>query len=67
MDTDVSRNAAEVERSASEASKIILKPLRSEIDRYLAPPGYSVFSGVCLLLIRRCARQDRGRSWLRIR
>jgi hypothetical protein len=34
------RNQAEVERSASEASKVVLKPLeRDQIDRYLNPPA----------------------------
>jgi SAM-dependent methyltransferase len=34
------RNQAEIERSASEASKIILKPIdRTQIDRYLNPPA----------------------------
>ena len=33
------RNQAEIERSASEAAKIVLRPLeRSQIDRYLNPP-----------------------------
>jgi ubiquinone/menaquinone biosynthesis C-methylase UbiE len=45
MKTRVSRNLAEVERSASEASKIVLKPLeRSETDRYLAPPADTPFA-----------------------
>jgi ubiquinone/menaquinone biosynthesis C-methylase UbiE len=45
MSTHVSRNLAEVERSASEASKIVLKPLdRSEIDRYIAPPADTPFA-----------------------
>jgi SAM-dependent methyltransferase len=44
MDTQASRNLAEVERSASEASKIVLEPLqRSEIDRYIAPPADTPF------------------------
>src|ERR1700694_2642909 len=34
------RNQAEVERSASEASKVVLKPMeRDQIDRYLNPPA----------------------------
>src|SRR5271154_4698875 len=34
------RNQAEVERSASEASKVVLRPLeRSQIDRYMNPPA----------------------------
>jgi ubiquinone/menaquinone biosynthesis C-methylase UbiE len=34
------RNRAEVERSASEASKIVLKPVdRAQIDRYMNPPA----------------------------
>ncbi len=34
------RNQAEIERSASEASKVVLKPLdRTQIDRYLNPPA----------------------------
>jgi ubiquinone/menaquinone biosynthesis C-methylase UbiE len=34
------RNQAEIERSASEASKVVLKPLeRAQIDRYLNPPA----------------------------
>ena len=34
------RNRAEVERSASEASKVVVKPLpRSQIDRYINPPS----------------------------
>ncbi|HWO28490.1 MAG TPA: methyltransferase domain-containing protein [Candidatus Acidoferrum sp.] len=45
MKTRVSRNLAEVERSASEASKIVLKPVeRSETDRYLAPPADTPFA-----------------------
>jgi ubiquinone/menaquinone biosynthesis C-methylase UbiE len=34
------RNLAEIQRSASEASKIVLKPIpRSQIDRYMDPPA----------------------------
>ncbi len=34
------RNQAEIERSASEASKVVLKPVdRAQIDRYLNPPA----------------------------
>jgi ubiquinone/menaquinone biosynthesis C-methylase UbiE len=34
------RNQAEIERSASEAAKVVLKPLdRAQIERYLDPPG----------------------------
>jgi SAM-dependent methyltransferase len=34
------RDRAEIERSASEASKVVLKPLdRAQIDRYLNPPA----------------------------
>jgi ubiquinone/menaquinone biosynthesis C-methylase UbiE len=34
------RNQAEIERSASEASKVVLKPTqRAQIDRYLNPPA----------------------------
>lgn len=34
------RNQAEIERSASEASKVVLQPLdRADIDRYLNPPA----------------------------
>ncbi len=34
------RNQAEIERSASEAAKVVLKPLeRAQVDRYLDPPA----------------------------
>jgi hypothetical protein len=34
------RNQAEIERSAAEAEKVVLKPLeRAQIDRYLNPPA----------------------------
>ncbi len=34
------RNQAEIERSASEAAKVVLKPInRTQIDRYLDPPA----------------------------
>ena len=34
------RNQAEIERSASEAAKVVLEPLeRAQIDRYLDPPA----------------------------
>ena len=41
MDTRLAeRNQAEIERSASEASKVVLKPLdRAQIERYMNPPA----------------------------
>jgi hypothetical protein len=39
MSSQLFRNQSEIERSASEASKLVLKPLKpAEIDRYLNPP-----------------------------
>jgi SAM-dependent methyltransferase len=38
------RDRAEIERSASEASKVVLKPLdRAQIDRYLNPPADTIY------------------------
>ncbi len=38
------RNQAEIERSASEASKVVLKPTqRAQIDRYLNPPADTAY------------------------
>jgi SAM-dependent methyltransferase len=39
------RNVAEIERSAFEASKVVLKPTeRTEIDRYLNPPAHTPYA-----------------------
>ena len=38
------RNQVEIERSASEASKVVLKPIdRTQIDRYLDPPAGTLY------------------------
>ena len=38
------RDQAEIERSASEAAKVVLRPVdRNEIDRYLDPPADTIY------------------------
>ena len=45
MDTRTPRNLAEVERSPSEANRVVLEPLdRAEIERYLAPAADTPFA-----------------------